>query len=468
MRSERWWWLAGFLILSVLIHIFLALHGPGFGLKGVAPSTKEIELTLEPLPAVKKTVKPQKIAAQPKSQPRAAVKQPAVAKLVSKKEPQVPVAKALPAIKPALTPVTPVSLPEDKPETEASAPAAVPQITRSASLHTGLSGGESGGGITTARGAQAPTEKPTDSGLPGGMHFPKMAARIGGESIMSVNNPLAEDAVPEEKPGSSAGSGRGSGGLDGKMLASLRGGIGSGLGSGKGSGTGRGAGRGTGTGASGSGAGGSAALLAEDSSGGARFALRTASVGGGHHFGTSHSAEGNPFGDVGGLLRGDPARAVGDGKAGGDGHGLSAEIYEGQPYLTKLVGHRADAIIDFNWGMVIPVATGVSRIFSMRWTGEIQPEYSETYTFMTQEDDGLRLWVDGQPLVTDWKDHHLTTQRGSIRLEAGRKYDIRIEYFNGPDHARENTLGHAETHLFWSSPSQRLEIVPESALWQNK
>ena len=517
MRTERWWWLAGFLVLSVLIHIFLALHGPGFGLKGTAPTPKEIELTLEPLPSDKKP----KAVPKPLRVAKVVEKKPVV-RVAPKAVPRIRIARALPTVKPALTqpthnvapepmtepakmaavtprvshshasltmanPLASLATPEDKPEAEPSASAVTPKIMRSTSARTGLAGGASGGGQSAARGAQTPTEKPTDSGLAGGMHFPKLATRIGGESIMSVKNPLAEDAVPEDKPGFSAGAGggpglgqgRGSGGLNGKLLASLRGGHGPGLGGGfggglgsgrgKGTGRGRGPGRGMGTGTSGSGDGNGADLPGGegDGNGGSGFGLRAAVGGGGHRSGTGHLTAGGAFGDVGGLLRGEPARTTGDGQPGGDGHGLSAEIYGGRPYLAKMIGHRTDATIDFNWGMTAAVVPGASRIFSVRWTGKIQPRFSETYTFASEEDDGLKLWIDSQPLITDWEDHKLTARRGSIRLEAGRKYTIKIEYFNGPKHAA-NGLGHAEVHLRWFSPSQPLQIVPESALWQDQ
>ena len=316
-----------------------------------------------------------------------------------------------------------------------------------------------------------------------------MASRLGGESILSVNNPLAEDAVPEEKPGFSSGvgghpgigAGGGRGGLNGLRMASRLGGVGSGAGggtgggrgagSGKGGGIGRGAGRGTGAGRSGSGDGNGADVVGgADGWGGVGFGTgggRGGSGMGGLRVAARTGAGGGAFGGVGDLLRGEPARAPGDGQPGHDGHGLSAEIYEERPYLTKLVHHRTDATIDFNWGQTIPVMNGVSRIFSMRWMGQIQPRYSETYTFATQEDDGLNIWVDGRQLITDWQDHDLRSRHATIRLEAGRKYDIRVEYFNGPRHAR-GSLGHAEVHLRWSSPSQPLEVVPESALWQAK
>ena len=38
--------------------------------------------------------------------------------------------------------------------------------------------------------------------------------------------------------------------------------------------------------------------------------------------------------------------------------------------------------------------------FSVRWTGQLQARYTETYSFRTQTDDGVRLWIwpIGQPM----------------------------------------------------------------------
>src|SRR5581483_4909068 len=37
--------------------------------------------------------------------------------------------------------------------------------------------------------------------------------------------------------------------------------------------------------------------------------------------------------------------------------------------------------------------------FSVRWQGQVQPRFSETYTFYTTSDDGVRLWINGQQLI---------------------------------------------------------------------
>ena len=65
-----------------------------------------------------------------------------------------------------------------------------------------------------------------------------------------------------------------------------------------------------------------------------------------------------------------------------------------------------------------------SKSFSIRWTGQVQPKYSETYTFTTTSDDGIRLWINGKPLVDNWTDGS-TDDSGSLALQAGKKYDLK-------------------------------------------
>lgn len=37
--------------------------------------------------------------------------------------------------------------------------------------------------------------------------------------------------------------------------------------------------------------------------------------------------------------------------------------------------------------------------FSIRWTGQVQPQFTEDYTFVVQGDDGVALWINDQPQV---------------------------------------------------------------------
>jgi hypothetical protein len=94
--------------------------------------------------------------------------------------------------------------------------------------------------------------------------------------------------------------------------------------------------------------------------------------------------------------------------------------------------------------------------FSCRWTGFVVPRHTETYTFHVRSDDGSRLWVGGEKLVDQWRDQAPTEERGSIDLEAGRRYAVKLEYYERG--------GGAVCELRWSSPSTPKEVVPKERL----
>jgi hypothetical protein len=100
--------------------------------------------------------------------------------------------------------------------------------------------------------------------------------------------------------------------------------------------------------------------------------------------------------------------------------------------------------------------TGQPDNAAVRWTGFIQPEFSEAYTFSMIGDNGFRLWVNGQLLIDHWQDDWDVEQVSQpIQLAAGQTYDIKVEYF-------EN-VGGANLRLRWQSPSQAKAIVPPEA-----
>lgn len=140
----------------------------------------------------------------------------------------------------------------------------------------------------------------------------------------------------------------------------------------------------------------------------------------------------------------------------GTGTGLKAEYYDNKD-LTNLKLTRTDAAVDFKWDQGSPDKSIESDTFSARWTGQVQPLYSEKYTFHTTSDDGVRLWVNGKKLINDWADHSTVENKGAIALVAGKKYDIKLEYY-------ENK-GRAVNKLLWSSPSQQKQIIPQSQLY---
>jgi len=139
--------------------------------------------------------------------------------------------------------------------------------------------------------------------------------------------------------------------------------------------------------------------------------------------------------------------------------GLLGEYYHGtagNPWQT-FVMERIDPTVDFNWGDPGSPDPSVNVDgFTARWTGMIEVPASATYTFHTQTDDGLRLWVGGQQIINNWTDHGDTHDSGDISLAAGQQYEIILEYYeNG---------GGAVCQLSWESPSIAREAIPSQYL----
>ena len=112
-------------------------------------------------------------------------------------------------------------------------------------------------------------------------------------------------------------------------------------------------------------------------------------------------------------------------------------------------------LVNFDWGASAPCSGLGTDNFSIRWSGQVKPRYSGTYTFYVTSDDGRRLWVNGTQIINTWTATS-GTYTGTISLVAGAWYDIKLEYY-------ENTLT-ANAKLEWSSSSQTREVVPPSCL----
>jgi len=104
-----------------------------------------------------------------------------------------------------------------------------------------------------------------------------------------------------------------------------------------------------------------------------------------------------------------------------------------------------------------PPAGPIGDAFSIRWTGSVQAEHTETYTFLPRTDDGVRLWVDGKLIVDGWRDHPPTEVPGTIDLKAGVKVPIKMEYYDGGYSAL--------AELRWSSPSTPRALIPKTCLF---
>lgn len=133
----------------------------------------------------------------------------------------------------------------------------------------------------------------------------------------------------------------------------------------------------------------------------------------------------------------------------------------GDPFET-FYGQRIDSQVYFNW------ATGTNNLgqvayFGIRWTGQIYIPTTGSYTFFTQSDDGVRLWINdvvGSPVIDNWTLHAGTENTtATIPLTGGQFYNIKMEYF-------ENA-GYSQAELRWQGPSITKQLIPQIYLFPN-
>ena len=125
----------------------------------------------------------------------------------------------------------------------------------------------------------------------------------------------------------------------------------------------------------------------------------------------------------------------------GSQNGLKGEYFnnrnvEGTPVLTRI-----DNQLEFDW----PWSPGdgvTDDDFSIRWTGYIQSEKSFDGWLGLSSDDGIRMWVDDQLVIDNWSKGATSMVTTPKNIEAGKKYKVRIEMWEGGWGAR--------AHLRWN------------------
>ena len=113
---------------------------------------------------------------------------------------------------------------------------------------------------------------------------------------------------------------------------------------------------------------------------------------------------------------------------------------------------RIDPTINFTWSTTPPFTNVGPTVYCVKWTGAVEPQFTQTYTFTTTTDDGVRLFVNGQELINEWVDQGPTSWTGQIALQAQQRYNIEMDYYqNG---------GGAVAELQWTAHPRRWPSFP--------
>jgi outer membrane protein OmpA-like peptidoglycan-associated protein len=110
-----------------------------------------------------------------------------------------------------------------------------------------------------------------------------------------------------------------------------------------------------------------------------------------------------------------------------EGDGFKAEYYNG-PNFNEKVLTRIDKNIDFFLIHRSPAEGVDAGYFSVRWTGKFYAPKTGMYTFYFIADDGVRLWLNNQIVIDNWRLNRATKFSGKISLKGEQLYDLKIEY----------------------------------------
>jgi hypothetical protein len=140
----------------------------------------------------------------------------------------------------------------------------------------------------------------------------------------------------------------------------------------------------------------------------------------------------------------------------GTGDGLTGEYFNKSNFTDHVVT-RNDYNVSFPvWSEGVHYRiTGLT--YSVRWTGQIQPQFTEDYKFSINSGGGFKLWIDNKLVLEARESYPSSYTSKPLPMEAGKKYDIKIEFHNNDD---KTGIG-----LYWESPSLPQEYVPQSQLY---
>jgi alpha-D-xyloside xylohydrolase len=127
----------------------------------------------------------------------------------------------------------------------------------------------------------------------------------------------------------------------------------------------------------------------------------------------------------------------------GNSGGLRAEYFKSnnftEPLLTRLESEISHETLDdqrVGWPEGFNLNSG-----SVRWSGAIKAREAGVHTLRMYSSEYLKLWVNGELQVDDWRQNWLPWQKlVQVPMEAGRRYDIEIEWIPNGGYIGLNAL----------------------------
>lgn len=135
--------------------------------------------------------------------------------------------------------------------------------------------------------------------------------------------------------------------------------------------------------------------------------------------------------------------------------GLRATYFAGTEMKEQLFS-RIESGIHTDLGLEPMPMQQRAADFSVRWSGYLQPLFSEKYLLTLRCDSGARVFIDDKLVIDAWTIDRTSTHQGAVTLDAGRRHALRVEY-------RQPKSGML-VKLDWASANQQPEAIPVERL----
>lgn len=113
---------------------------------------------------------------------------------------------------------------------------------------------------------------------------------------------------------------------------------------------------------------------------------------------------------------------------------------------------RNDTNLDFDWGSNAPDSSLPADNFSVRWNRSY-PFQSGVYRFHVLVNDGARLYVDGNLIISDWRDAPARELIMEYTVVNAGTYPVKVEFYEG--------VGTARIKVWW-------ELISENSTWSGE
>lgn len=110
--------------------------------------------------------------------------------------------------------------------------------------------------------------------------------------------------------------------------------------------------------------------------------------------------------------------------------GFLGKYYKNQTFKGKPDAVRVDPKVDFNWVYGKPMDGFPADHFSVSWTGCFVADRTGILKLKVSGDDGYRVYLNGKEVASDWKNHSISTRELALDVEKGKRYDIKIDYYD--------------------------------------